>query len=63
MNPAEISKILNEWASALKIDEEGRKRRFSLSDLVRKYSQDVRAEEGKSLMCLLISIRAYWIQD
>jgi hypothetical protein len=52
MDAAEISKILNEWASALKTDEEGRKRRFSLRDLIKKYSQDVPAVEGRRLIYL-----------
>ena len=46
MDASEISKILNDWASALKIDEEGRKRSYSIRDLIKKYSQDVVAPEG-----------------
>jgi hypothetical protein len=50
MDAAEISKILNEWASALKIDEEGKRRRFSLRDLIKKYSQDVPAVGGRRMI-------------
>lgn len=49
MQPPEISKILNDWVDALKYDDIRKRKRISISDLVKKYAEDDPPEIGASL--------------